>query len=56
MWLMSTEIYDQLRKNAGCENLEDIKAAKKDVGFMKEAAQALGIKPENMFIDDQPNL
>ena len=54
-WMVTQDIYDNLRQIDGCENLKDLNATKTDGGYIQEMARKIGVPKENTFIDIRPS-
>lgn len=55
-WMITENVYEELRTITGCEILADLNATVKDAEYIKRFAKGLGVPEENMYITHGPNI
>ena len=53
-WIFNCTVYDELRKQEGCETLTDLKATTTDCEDIVKMAKGLGVPDEYIFRSEEP--
>ena len=53
-WIFNCSVYDELRKQEGCETLTDLKATTTDCEDIVKMAKGLGVPDEYIFRSEEP--